>query len=217
MRSLIRPQLALYLVMGSMNCRLPPEEVLTAAIKGGVTMFQYREKGAGALQGDDKLALGRRLRTICFTCGVPFIVNDDVAIALTLDADGVHIGQEDGSVQEAREKLGFDRWLGVSAHNVLEAAQAAASGADYLGVGPMFPTTTKLDCREVQGPSAIAEIRKQLPAMPIVGIGGITAANRWEVLDAGADGVAVVSAISQDKDPEAAARRLSADPRLVRG
>lgn len=198
----LRTRLQLYLVMGSANCPLAqPEEVLEAALRGGITMFQYREKGDRALQGDDKLQLGHRLKRLCHEYGVPFIVNDDIELALTLEADGLHIGQEDGAVPEIRRRLGESMLLGVSAHNPQEAMEAVRQGADYLGVGPMYLTTTKPDIAEVQGPSVIRDIRSSLLDVPIVGIGGITASNAAPVLEAGADGIAVVSAITASSTP----------------
>lgn len=207
-KALIRDHLKLYLVMGSVNCNLAPELVLEQGIQGGVTIFQFREKGQNALVGEERIQLGQRLRELCASHDIPFIVNDDLELALALNADGLHIGQEDGSVQEARRHLGEGRWLGVSAHDESEAVQAVKEGADYLGVGPIYPTLTKLDARQVQGPSVIQRIRQQLPSIPIVGIGGITENNGHEVLKAGADGLAVVSAITQSTDPCVAARSL---------
>lgn len=204
----MRKQLRLYFVMGSVNCKHDPVFVLEQAIKGGITLFQYREKGSGALQDRARLELGMKLRERCRTHHIPFIVNDDIELALALDADGLHIGQEDGLASEARDKLGQHQLLGVSAHNMEEAKQAVEDGADYIGVGPIYPTSTKTDARQVQGTSIIASIREQLPQLPIVGIGGITRANGLAVLQSGADGLAVVSAISAASDPYVAAREL---------
>jgi len=142
----LREALKLYFVMGSANCREEPAEVLKKAIAGGITMFQFREKRKGALTGAEKFALAEELHDICKKAGIPFIVDDDIPLALALNADGVHIGQEDEPIERAREKIG-DRILGVSVHRAEEAQAAIEKGADYLGVGPIFPTKTKEDAR----------------------------------------------------------------------
>ncbi|MFD1738006.1 thiamine phosphate synthase [Bacillus salitolerans] len=126
---------------------------------------------------------------------MPFILNDDIDLALEIDADGIHIGQEDESTMSARERIG-DKILGVSAHNVEEAHAAVKAGADYLGVGPMYETSTKTDIREVQGPEVIELIREAGVILPIVGIGGISQGKVEAVIKAGPDGEDVISAIS---------------------
>jgi len=166
--------LKVYFIAGSTNCLKAPEKVLTDAIDGGVTLFQFREKGEGCLKGQEKLELGKRLQWICKENGIPFIVNDDLELAMELDADGVHIGQEDDDVGVVRKKIG-DKILGVSVHNLEEAEKARHAGADYFGVGPIFPTQTKKDARAVQGTVLIEELNTF--NIPIVGIGGINAEN----------------------------------------
>lgn len=201
----LRKALRLYLVMGSPNCGgADPAAVLEAAIAGGITMFQFREKGAGALQGAAKLELGARLRRLCAQHAIPFIVNDDEGLALELEADGIHIGQEDAPAADIRQRL-KQMIVGVSAHDLAEARSALAEGADYLGVGPQYATRTKLDAREVQGPAVIQRIRAGGIRLPLVGIGGIDATNASHVIRAGADGVAVVSAIASAHSPREAA------------
>ncbi|MCR8847331.1 thiamine phosphate synthase [Rossellomorea sp. SC111] len=195
----LRKCLKLYFVMGSQNCERPPALVLEEALSCGVTMFQFRDKGIRCLKGKPTMELALELQHLCQKYSVPFIINDDVELALLLNADGVHIGQEDESVKGVREKIG-DKILGVSAHNVEEARLALESGADYLGVGPMFHTITKNDCRIVKGPRVIESIRAEGIHLPLVGIGGIHPGNVHEVIEAGSDGVAVISAIS--KRPE---------------
>ncbi|MDF2648119.1 MAG: thiE [Paenibacillus sp.] len=204
----LRKALRLYLVMGSPNCGgADPAAVLEAAIAGGITMFQFREKGAGALQGAAKLELGARLRSLCAQHAIPFIVNDDEGLALELAADGIHIGQEDAPAAAVRQRLN-KMIVGVSAHDLGEAQSALAEGADYLGVGPQYATRTKLDAREVQGPAVIQRIRAGGIRLPLVGIGGIDATNASHVIRAGADGVAVVSAIASAHSPREAAAEL---------
>ncbi|SDN39285.1 thiamine-phosphate pyrophosphorylase [Paenibacillus sp. yr247] len=204
----LRKALRLYLVMGSSNCgRADPYAVLDAAIAGGITMFQFREKGAGALHGQAKLELGARLRRLCAQHAIPFIVNDDEGLALELEADGIHIGQEDAPAAAVRQRL-KNMIVGVSAHDLAEAQAALAEGADYLGVGPQYATRTKLDAREVRGPAVLTRMRTGGIRLPIVGIGGIDATNATHVIRAGADGVAVVSAIASARSPREAAAEL---------
>jgi thiamine-phosphate pyrophosphorylase len=197
--------LKVYFIAGSTNCLKPPEKVLTEAIEGGVTLFQFREKGEGRLQGDEKLELGKKLQRICKENGIPFIVNDDIDLAIELDADGVHIGQEDEDAAMVRKRIG-DKILGVSVHNLEEAEKARNAGADYFGVGPIFPTQTKTDARAVQGTVLIEELRDY--NIPIVGIGGINAENADVVLKAGAAGVSVITAISHADNVKETASRL---------
>ncbi|MBM7620808.1 thiamine-phosphate pyrophosphorylase [Bacillus tianshenii] len=200
--------LKLYLVMGSSNCGSgEPLPVLESALKGGITLFQFREKGNGARSGQGKIKLAHEMMSRCRSYGVPFIVNDDVELALTLEADGVHIGQDDGSIIETRKRFA-GKVLGVSVHNVQEAHDAMKFGADYLGVGPMYFTNTKSDLHEVKGPDVIKDIRAAGITLPIVGIGGIDKERAGIVVESGADGVAVISAISQAQCPTAAAREL---------
>jgi thiamine-phosphate pyrophosphorylase len=204
----LRKALRLYLVMGSPNCGgADPVAVLEAAIAGGITMFQFREKGAGALEGPAKLELGARLRRLCAQHAIPFIVNDDEGIALELEADGIHIGQEDAPAAAVRKRL-KNMIVGVSAHDLAEAQAALAEGADYLGVGPQYATRTKLDAREVRGPAMIPRMLDGGIRLPLVGIGGIDAGNAETVIRAGADGVAVVSAIAGARSPREAAAEL---------
>lgn len=203
----MRELLKVYFISGSVNVRSSLPYVLKQAINGGITIFQYREKGESALTGPAKEALGKELRSICKKANIPFIVNDNVDLALMLNADGVHIGQEDEDAKIVRRMIG-DRILGVSAHTVEEALQAMEDGADYIGVGPIFSTTTKLDTREVRGPQFISTLRKHRIEIPIVAIGGITLDKAKEVIKNKADGLAVISAISQADNPVSAAKAL---------
>lgn len=193
----IRAWLPVYFIMGSQDCLQYPVDVLEEAIAGGITIFQFREKGKDALTGDAKLALAQKLQGLCKSKGVPFIVNDDIDLALVLDADGVHIGQDDESAAFVRKRLGHQKILGVSAHNQDEAFRAMADGADYLGLGPVFPTQSKSDAKPVSGTNLIEKLRSQGIDFPLVGIGGITSGNAHLVLEAGADGVSVISSISR--------------------
>lgn len=187
--------LQVYFIMGSNNCTKDPLSVLKEALDGGVTLFQFREKGEGALIGEDRVRFAKEVQALCREYGVPFIVNDDVELAIELDADGVHVGQDDEGITSVREKMG-DKIIGVSTHTIEEARWAIENGADYLGVGPIFPTSTKKDTKAVQGTKGLAHFREQGITIPIVGIGGITIENTASVIEAGADGVSVISAIS---------------------
>ena len=203
----MREQLPLYFVMGSLNCIHDPVETLAAAIRGGVTMYQYREKGKGSLPGESRIRYAKALQQLCKENGIPFIVNDDVDLAIALDADGVHIGQEDEELPLVRKRMG-NKIVGISAHTLYEAMQACEQGADYIGVGPIYPTSSKQDTFPVQGTLIIREMRAAGLTIPLVGIGGITEVNGADVMAAGADGLAVISAISRAEDVEGAAVRL---------
>lgn len=196
----LRSKLQLYFIVGSTNCKEDPEKVLLEAINGGITMFQFREKGEGALTGTGKLNLAQKLQHRCKEHAVPFIVNDDIELALALNADGVHIGQDDEDASTVRKKLGEGKIVGVSAHTLMEVKKAIADGADYIGAGPIYPTSTKEDAEPVKGTSLIEEVRKNGIRIPIVGIGGINEGNARAVIEAGADGVSVITAISLAED-----------------
>ncbi|MEC0259639.1 thiamine phosphate synthase [Paenibacillus lautus] len=192
---MMRHHLRMYLVLGSVNCIEEPSRIVQKALAGGATMVQFREKGHGALVGEPMVQLARRIQNQCRQASVPFIVNDDVELALKLNADGVHIGQDDECAASVRERIG-NRILGVSAHTVEEARRALLHGADYLGIGPIYPTVSKDDAKAAQGPAILRELREAGIHLPIVGIGGITVERVEEVMEAGADGVAVISAVT---------------------
>lgn len=203
----LREALKVYFIMGSPNCFKDPREILTDAIEGGITLFQFREKGEGALEKVEKFRLAKELQKLCREHGIPFIVNDDIDLAIALDADGVHVGQEDEPVEKVRERIG-GKILGVSVHSKEEAVAAIKGGADYFGIGPVFQTSTKLDAKSAQGTKLIRELREEGFTVPIVGIGGITPENAASVVLAGADGVSVITAISHAESPLEAARAL---------
>ena len=203
----LREMLKVYFIMGSTNCFKDPREVLAESIDGGITMFQFREKGDGALTGVEKFNLAKDLQSLCRKKQIPFIVNDDIELALALDADGVHIGQEDEPASVVREKIG-NKILGVSVHSMEEALAALKDGADYFGIGPVFPTKTKKDAKPSRGTTLIEELRRKGYSTPIVGIGGITTENASTVMAAGANGISVISAISHASSPYEAAKIL---------
>ncbi|MCD8086614.1 MAG: thiamine phosphate synthase [Clostridiales bacterium] len=179
------------------------ERQVEQAILGGATIVQLREK---ALTGEALLTQAKALCALCRRYGVPFLVNDDVALALAVGADGVHVGQEDMAAQQARALLGPDKILGVSAHNVAQAVAAQRAGADYLGCGAAFVTGTKTDARPIPRET----LRKVTAAVdiPVVAIGGITRDNLPLLQGCGLAGVAVVGALFAQEDVQAAAREL---------
>ncbi|MGB9775040.1 MAG: thiamine phosphate synthase [Anaerolineae bacterium] len=180
------------------------QEIIRAAVAGGATVVQYREKEGTTRRMMEE---ARALRDLARQAGVPFIVNDRVDIALAVDADGVHVGQDDMPAPLARKLMGPGKIVGVSVDNVEQAIQAERDGADYVGAGPIFATPTKPDAAPPIGLDGLAEICRRI-SIPVVAIGGINEENAAAVIEAGADGVAVVSAVVAAEDVEAAARRL---------
>jgi thiamine-phosphate pyrophosphorylase len=179
-----------------LSCGRSHEHVVREAIRGGATAIQLRDKRAG---GRQLVEIGRALRRITRDAGVLFIVNDRVDVALAVEADGVHVGQEDMPADVTRRLIGPDMILGVSAANVFEARKAKADGADYLGVGAIYATATKSDAGTPVGPEMIAEIGRAT-GLRLVGIGGINEHNAAEVIANGADGVAIISAVVGAED-----------------
>ena len=182
----------------------PITQAVQAAIEGGVTMVQIREKQAETL---DFYNIAREVQAITRRHKIPLVVNDRIDIALALEADGLHLGQTDMPLDVARRLVGNKMFIGISAGTVEEALAAERGGADYLGVGAVFPTGSKAEAGEPIGISRIAEIRAAV-RLPFVGIGGIGPANAAGVIAAGADGVAVISAILSQPDIRAAAKLL---------
>lgn len=174
------------------------------ALKGGVTMVQLREK---SLSSREFYETACQVKQLTDKYQLPLIINDRLDIALAVDADGLHIGQEDLPVNVVRRFLGSDKFLGVSAATLAEAIQAKEQGADYLGVGAVFPTSTKTDARKV----SISELKevKEKVGLPVVAIGGINADNLAEVKEAKVDGIAIVSAILGESNIRAATQRLN--------
>lgn len=198
-------RMGVYLVMGIETVNgLTPLEIAKKAIAGGVDIIQLREKKRPL---KDVLKVGREIRELCKEKDVLFVVNDRVDLAMLLDADGVHVGQEDIPAYEARKIVGETMFIGVSASSMEEARLGIAQGADYLGVGSIYATKSKDDAGEPVTPALIEEIRS-VTDIPIVGIGGINAENGKEVIERGANGFAVISAIVGQHDPEQAAFKL---------
>ena len=176
-----------------------------AALKGGATFIQLREKN---LDEAHFLEEAKEIKKLCREYGVPFVINDNVELTLEVDADGVHVGQSDMEAGDVRAKLGPDKIIGVSAQTVEQALLAEAHGADYLGVGAVFPTGSKEDAVEVEHETvkAICEAVK----IPVIAIGGISKNNVLELSGNGLCGIAVISAIFAQEDIESATKELKA-------
>ena len=208
----IRKSMCLYAVSDSMwlNGRTLPE-VIREALEGGATFMQIREK---ELPYDSFLALAREVKEITDEYHVPYVVNDEVEIAKEINADGVHIGQSDKALVEARKILGPDKIIGVSAQTVEQAIEAEKNGADYLGVGSIFTTSTKLDADDVSF-ETLREICDAV-SIPVVAIGGIKADNILKLNGTHVDGVAIVSGIfAADNIKEDTAKLLEISKELV--
>jgi hydroxymethylpyrimidine kinase / phosphomethylpyrimidine kinase / thiamine-phosphate diphosphorylase len=179
-------------------------ERVRKALPGGVSVLQYRDKVRNL---DERLALGHELKLLCSKFGVKFIVNDDLDLASALDADGLHLGQDDGDPVAARAALGADKIIGVSTHSLEEALAAQAAGADYVGFGAIYPTASK-EVGATQGPEGLALLKGKL-RIPVVAIGGINRNNACAVIDAGASAVAVISSVLSARSPGLAATELA--------
>ena len=184
-----------YFIMGTINCKRDPLLVLEEALQAGITMFQLREKGKNALKGDAYVQFARQCQNLCKAYDVPFIINDDVELALMLNADGIHVGQDDTGIEHFRS-FADNKIIGVSVHTMEQLERAVANGADYVGIGPIYETFTKADARPPAGITLLEEARSQYPQFPIVAIGGISTENSFIIRQTGVNGVAVISAIS---------------------
>jgi len=180
--------------------RVDPAQAMSEALEAGVKFFQYRNK-RGTRREIYEASL--QLVPLARGAGALFIVNDHADIALAVDADGVHLGQDDLPIEHARNLLGSGKLIGISTHSPEQAKAAEAGGADYIGFGPVFRTSTK-DAGPVQGSETISVI-KRMVSVPVIAIGGITLANVGEAVRAGADGVAVISSVLSAPDRKIAA------------
>lgn len=177
--------------------------VVEKALQGGATFVQLREKN---LEEEKFMEEAREIKALCARYDVPFVINDNVDICMSMDADGVHVGQSDMEAGDVRAKIGPDKILGVSAHTVEQAKLAEAHGADYLGVGAVFPTGSKDDADEVSH-DTLKEICAAVN-IPVIAIGGITASNTPKLAGSGICGIAVISAIFGQEDVREATRTL---------
>ncbi|MFZ3064988.1 MAG: thiamine phosphate synthase [Nitrospirota bacterium] len=188
--------LGLYLITDQYIVKgLSHVQIAEKALLGGVKFIQYREK---QLSKRESYKIALQLREITREYSAVLIINDDIDIALAVDADGVHLGQEDLPVQTARKMLGENKIIGLSTHSLKEAEEAQGSGADYIAIGPIFRSKTK-DVREPLGADIIKEIRK-ISRLPLIAIGGINENNIEDIMKAGADSAAVISAIITKED-----------------
>ncbi len=208
----IKKAMCLYAVSDSMwlNGRTLPE-VIRESLEGGATFMQIREKN---LPYDEFLALAKEVKKVTDEFRVPYVVNDEVEIAKAIDADGVHIGQSDKALVDARKILGPDKIIGVSAQTVEQAVEAQKNGADYLGVGSIFTTSTKLDADDV----SLETLRAICDAVsiPVVAIGGIKEDNILDLKGTNVDGVAIVSGIfGAENIKEATSKLLAISKELV--
>lgn len=187
----------LYVILdiGAMRGRLP-EEALREAIAGGARLFQYRDKTSSMREAYQQAC---RLRQIAADAGATFIVNDRCDLALAVEADGVHLGQEDLPLAHARAIMGRQKLIGISTHRPEQVLDATVGGADYIGFGPIFRTSTKPDHEPIVGIEGIHKVRS-LTSLPLFAIGGITLDTAGSIVEAGADGVAVISAIWSSED-----------------
>ena len=201
--------LKLYFICGTTTC-LGKDlyTVVEDALKGGITLFQFREKGKGALEGKEKLELAIKLKNLCKKYNVPFIVNDDIELALKIDADGVHVGQDDLGVDEIR-KLMPNKIIGLSIGNEEELKQSKVEYVDYVGVGPVYVTQSKDDAGGAIGYEGLELMRKLLPQMPLVAIGGIQTQHIKDVMKTNVDGVSIISAISYSNNIENTVREMN--------
>ncbi len=205
-----RAALPLYFVAGPQDCGGSHErlsKILAAALAGGITAYQYRPK---AMSSKVARSAGRTLRAQCAAAGVPFLVNDDLDLALALDADGLHLGQGDGDPQAARAALGPQAILGLSISSPDHWASYRADCVDYAGLGPYADTVTKPDHRAPLGHRGMQRLRALRPEVPAVAIGGVGLSNLHQALTTSVDGVAVVSALTSADKPAEQARTLAA-------
>ena len=201
--------LKLYFICGTTTC-LGKDlyTVVEDALKGGITLFQFREKGKGSLEGKEKLELAIKLKNLCKKYNVPFIVNDDIELALEIDADGVHVGQDDLGVDEIR-KLMPNKIIGLSIGNEEELKQSKVEYVDYVGVGPVYVTQSKDDAGGAIGYEGLELMRKLLPQMPLVAIGGIQTQHIKNVMKTNVDGVSIISSISYSDNIEKTVREMN--------
>ncbi|WP_447554965.1 thiamine phosphate synthase [Vreelandella sp. EE22] len=195
--------LSLYLVTDATLCRaLGLERTVEAAVKGGVTVVQLRDKQAS---DDDLIAQARRLKAVLCGSGVPLIINDRLTVALESGADGLHVGQSDAAALDARHALGDKAIIGLSINTLGQLESAPLEALDYVGLGPVFATPSKQDHAAPLGFDGLAALARA-SRLPSVAIGGLKAEHATRVFDAGADGLAVISAICGTPDPCQAAK-----------
>lgn len=187
-----------------LQSRFSHVELTRLAIAGGADTIQFRQKEGSTRE---MIEVSRQLKQLCAEAGVTFIINDRIDVAIAADADGVHLGQNDFPIPLARKLLGESRIIGGSAVSLEEAQKCITEGADYIGLGPVYPTASKADAGPVTGITLLKQIVEAIP-LPIIAIGGISAENTLELLQAGVHGIAVISAVCCQENPEQATRAL---------
>jgi thiamine-phosphate pyrophosphorylase len=187
-----------------LQSRFSHMEITRLAIVGGADTIQYRQKRGSTRE---MIEIARNMKRLCSEADVTFIVNDRLDVAIAAEADGVHLGQEDFPIPMARELLGEGRIIGGSAATLDEARKCLSEGADYVGFGPVYPTSSKDDAGPVSGIDILKQVVEIIP-VPIIAIGGVGAENIPDVMRAGARGIAVISAVCCQDDPEKATRSL---------
>ena len=200
----IEPLLRFYFITDDGTATCSPVEQVRIALTAGATLVQYRNKQFGLRCYEE----ARTIRTMCRQAGVPLVINDNVLLAKAVDADGVHLGQDDEDPHLARLVLGSAAIVGLSVSTTDELAHSRLNGCDYIGSGPIFGTRTKTDAKPVRGLDGLAAMVAAAP-LPVVAIGGINAANAAGCFDRGAAGVAVISAITRAQHPQTAAREMA--------
>jgi thiamine-phosphate pyrophosphorylase len=187
-----------------LQSRFSHMEITRLAIAGGADTIQYRQKSGSTRE---MIEAARNMKQLCSDAGVTFIVNDRLDVAIAAEADGVHLGQDDFPIPMARGLLGEGRIIGGSAATLDEVRKCLSEGADYVGFGPVYPTSSKDDAGPVSGIDILKQVVEIIP-LPIIAIGGVGAENIPDVMRAGAHGIAVISAVCCQDDPEEATRSL---------
>ena len=187
-----------------LQSRFSHMEITRLAIAGGADTIQYRQKSGTTRE---MIEIARNMKRLCTEAGVTFIVNDRLDVAIAAEADGVHLGQDDFPIPMARGLLGEGRIIGGSAATLDEARKCLSEGADYVGFGPVYPTSSKDDAGPVSGIDILKQVVEIIP-LPIIAIGGVGPENIPDVMRAGARGIAVISAVCCQDDPEEATRAL---------
>lgn len=182
--------------------------VLTEACQHGIEYFQFRDKDGSLLIEDERLDLAKKAQAICREYEVTFFINDDVEMAIQLQADGLHVGQTDQQAQKVRALIGDQMLLGVSAHTVEQVQQAIENGADYVGCGPIFTTQSKVNVRPAIGPELFSQLQAVNPDFPVFAIGGIHLDNVAQIHQMNPDAICVISEISASDDIERAIQQL---------
>ena len=187
-----------------LQSRFSHMEITLLAIAGGADTIQYRQKSGSTRE---MIEIARNMKRLCSEAGVTFIVNDRLDVAIASEADGVHLGQDDFPIPKARELLGEGRIIGGSAATLDDAQKCLSEGVDYVGFGPVYPTSSKDDAGPVSGIDILKQVVEIIP-LPIIAIGGVGAENIPDVMRAGSHGIAVISAVCCQDDPEEATRAL---------